>query len=81
MLHYCVANMPGAYSRIATQALDNVTHPWTLLIADKGLPGACRAREELIGGINVMNGKITCRPVAEAHGTETVEASELLAIP
>lgn len=68
VLHYCVANMPGAYSRTATQALDNVTHPWTLLIADKGLAGACHARQELVRGINVMNGQITCQPVAEAHG-------------
>jgi alanine dehydrogenase len=67
VLHYCVANMPGAYSRTATQALNNVTHPWTMLIADKGLAGACEARKELIGGINTIGGKLTCRPVAEAH--------------
>ena len=74
VLHYCVANMPGAYSRTATQALDNVTHPWTRLIADKGLAGACRVRGELLGGINVMNGKVTCQPVAEAHGIPVSEA-------
>ena len=68
VLHYCVANMPGAYSRTATQALDNVTHPWTMLIADKGLEGACQARKELLGGINVIAGTVTCKPVAEAHG-------------
>lgn len=68
VLHYCVANMPGAYSRTATQALNNVTHPWIQLIADKGLAGACAARKELIGGINVHGGKATCEPVAEAHG-------------
>ncbi|RYD30707.1 MAG: alanine dehydrogenase, partial [Verrucomicrobiaceae bacterium] len=70
VLHYCVANMPGAYSRTATQALNNVTHPWTALIADKGLTEACRIRKELAGGINVMSGKLTCPPVAEAHGIE-----------
>lgn len=68
VLHYCVANMPGAYSRTATQALNNVTQPWITLIADKGVPGACEIRKELLGGINVMAGKVTCKPVAEAHG-------------
>ncbi len=68
VLHYCVANMPGAYARTATQALNNVTHPWTAMIADKGLAGACLARKELLGGINVMAGKLTCAPVAAAHG-------------
>lgn len=68
VLHYCVANMPGAYSRTATQALNNVTHPWILLIAEKGLQGACGIRRELTGGINVSSGNLTCRPVAEAHG-------------
>jgi alanine dehydrogenase len=70
VLHYCVANMPGAYSRTATQALNNVTHPWTLLIADRGIDGACAVRPELLGGINARGGKLTCRPVAEAHGLE-----------
>ncbi len=70
VLHYCVANMPGAYSRTATQALNNVTHPWTLLIADKGLAGAAQARPELLKGINVRTGKLTCQPVSEAHGME-----------
>lgn len=68
VLHYCVANMPGAYSRTATQALNNVTHPWTQLIADKGLAEACRVRKELLGGINTYRSTLTCGPVAEAHG-------------
>jgi alanine dehydrogenase len=68
VLHYCVANMPGAYSRTATQALNNVTQPWILLIAEKGLNGACSSRQELLGGINTRAGKLTCKPVAEAHG-------------
>jgi alanine dehydrogenase len=78
VLHYCVANMPGAYSRTATQALNNVTHPWTLLIADKGVAGACLARKDLLGGINVIGGKITCAPVAHAHGMEATEILEIL---
>ena len=60
--------MPGAYSRTATQALNNVTHRWTMLIADHGLRKACALRPELIGGINTCNGHLTCAPVAEAHG-------------
>lgn len=67
VLHYCVANMPGAYSRTATQALNNVTQPWVLLIAEKGLQAACEIRPELRGGINVHQRKITCKPIAEAH--------------
>lgn len=78
VLHYCVANMPGAYSRTATQALNNVTHPWTMLIADKGLAGACQARKELLGGINIIAGKVTCQPVADAHGIEATEISEMI---
>ncbi len=70
VLHYCVANMPGAYSRTATQALNNVTHPWTALIAENGLAGACALRPELLGGINIHAGRITCPPAAAAHGLE-----------
>ena len=73
VLHYCVANMPGAYARTATQALNNVTHPWTLLIADRGLAGAIATRSELKTAINAMNGALTCKPVAEAHGLPTSE--------
>ncbi|MES2657142.1 MAG: alanine dehydrogenase [Verrucomicrobiota bacterium] len=79
VLHYCVANMPGAYSRTATQALNNVTHPWTMLIADKGLIGACQIRKELLGGINVIAAKLTCPPVASAHGIESTSICEVIA--
>lgn len=68
VIHYCVANMPGAYARTATQALSNVTQPWVILIAENGLAGACQTRNELLGGINITAGKVTCKPVAEAHG-------------
>ena len=78
VLHYCVANMPGAYSRTATQALNNVTHPWTMLIAEKGLAGACQTRKELLGGINVIGGKLTCQPVANAHGLEPTDVLEMI---
>ena len=66
--HYCVANMPGAYARTATQALANVTYRYVELLADLGLKEACQRQPALIGGMNVMGGKITHRAVAEAHG-------------
>jgi len=66
--HYCVANMPAAYARTATQALTNVTYPFIELIADCGLAEACRRQPALLGGINVMDGKVTCAAVGEAHG-------------
>jgi alanine dehydrogenase len=78
VLHYCVANMPGAYSRTATQALNNVTHPWTLLIAEKGIAGACEVRPELLGGINVRAGHLTCAPVASAHDLPLTPIAEVL---
>jgi len=68
VIHYCVANMPGAYARTATQALANVTYPYIELIADNGLALACRNQPALLGGINVMNGEVTCPAVANAHG-------------
>jgi alanine dehydrogenase len=66
--HYCVANMPGAYARTATQALTNVTYRYLEMLADSGLEEACRKHPELVGGINIMHGKITCPAVAKAHG-------------
>jgi alanine dehydrogenase len=66
--HYCVANMPGAYARTATQALTNVTYRYIELLADLGLAEACLKQPALIGGINVMDGKVTHKAVAEAHG-------------
>jgi len=68
VIHYCVANMPGAYARTATQALINVTHPYIEWIADLGLVEACRRQPALTGGINVMDGKVTYKVVAAAHG-------------
>ena len=66
--HYCVANMPAAYARTATQALTNVTYRYVELLADLGLEGACKKQPALIGGINTRDGRPTCRAVAEAHG-------------
>jgi alanine dehydrogenase len=68
VIHYCVANMPAAYARTATQALTNVTYRYVELLADLGLDEACKKQPALIGGINTRDGKLTCRAVAEAHG-------------
>lgn len=66
VIHYCVANMPGAYARTATQALTNVTHPYVQMLADNGLEGACRLQPTLTGGVNIHKGQVTCKAVADA---------------
>ncbi len=68
VLHYCVANMPAAYARTATQALTNVTYRYIESLADHGLAEAAGRQLSLLSGINVMNGHVTCRAVADAHG-------------
>jgi alanine dehydrogenase len=68
VMHYCVANMPGAYARTATQALTNVTSRYVEFLAEGGVQGAIKKQPALVGGINVMDGKIRNRAVAEAHG-------------
>jgi len=77
--HYCVTNMPGAYARTATQALTNVTYRYIELLADHGLSEACLRQPALVSAINIMDGKITCKAVAEAHGfmQESVQFSVL----
>lgn len=75
VIHYCVANMPGAYARTSTQALTNVTFPYAQLLADRGLAEACWLRPELRGGVNCQAGKLTCQQVAEAHSLEWQEAT------
>ena len=68
IVHYCVANMPGAVSRTATYALNNVTVPFALDIARKGWREALLQNEHLKNGLNVCEGKVICAPVAEALG-------------
>ena len=78
VLHYCVANMPGAYARTATQALCHVTQRWVELLADHDLAEACAKKPELMSGINCHAGKLTCQPVGEAHGIEVTSIEELI---
>jgi len=67
ILHYCVANMPGAVPRTSTFALTNATLPYCLAIADKGVEKAAAADPALARGINVFHGKLTNREVAESQ--------------
>ena len=78
IVHYCVANMPGAVARTSTYALNNVTLPHALRIADLGWKAALTADPHLADGLNVWNGKITCAPVAQALGKPYVELAEAL---
>lgn len=68
VLHYCVANMPGIVPRTSTQALTNATLPYLLRLAASGVETAVRADVGLAKGVNLAQGKVTCRGVAEAHG-------------
>jgi alanine dehydrogenase len=72
--HYCVANMPAAYARTATQALTNVTHRYVEMLANHGLAEACALAPELVGGINAHNGHLTGPAVGQALGLKWQEA-------
>ncbi len=78
VLHYCVANMPGAYARTATQALTNVTFPYVQWLADCGLSDALQRHPALASGINVCKGKVTHPAIAEAHGLPYFDARTAL---
>jgi alanine dehydrogenase len=80
VVHYCVANMPGAVARTSTFALNNVTLPFALALADKGWKQALAQDVHLRNGLNVCEGKVTCEPVAQAHGLEYVKAESLLGL-
>jgi alanine dehydrogenase len=68
VIHYCVANMPGAYARTATQALTNVTFPYLQNLADHDLATALQRQPGLLPGINLSAGRLHCAPVAQALG-------------
>ena len=79
ILHYCVANMPGAVPRTSTMALTNATLAWTLELARRGAADAVRESAPLATAANVLGGRITCPGVAEAFGMECVSADEVAA--
>ncbi|MES9701879.1 alanine dehydrogenase [Bacillus toyonensis] len=78
VVHYAVANMPGAVPRTSTLALTNVTVPYAVQIANKGYKAACLGNTALLKGINTLDGYVTFEAVAEAHGVEYKGAKELL---
>ncbi|MFB9760037.1 alanine dehydrogenase [Ectobacillus funiculus] len=78
VVHYAVANMPGAVPRTSTIALTNVTVPYAVQIARKGYKRACLDNEALLKGINTLNGHVTYQAVAQAHDLPYVDAVTLL---
>ncbi|MGH6865527.1 MAG: alanine dehydrogenase [Methyloceanibacter sp.] len=78
VVHYCVANMPGAVARTSTFALSNVTAPYVLAISDKGYARALMASPFLREGLNIHDGQVTHKAVAEALGLPYLPASEAL---
>jgi len=78
VMHYCVANMPGAVARSSTLALGNATMPFVLALADKGWQDACRADPHLLNGLNVHAGQLTYAAVGTALGLNTVPAESVL---
>ncbi len=79
-VHYCVTNMPGAVARTSTIALNNATLPFTLALANKGHQRALAEDVHLRQGLNVMNGHVTYKAVAEAHGLDYMTPEEALGI-
>jgi len=78
VVHYCVANMPGGVAKTSTLALTNATLPYAVEIADKGWKRACRESREMLLGLNVVQGKVTYKAVAEAFDMDYVPAEGLL---
>ena len=78
IIHYCVANMPGAVSLTSTKALINATLPYALDIADKGWKKAAKENPEIARGINILQGKVTHKGVAEAFDLEYESVDSIL---
>lgn len=80
VIHYSVANMPGAVARTSTLALTNVTVPYALQIANKGYAEAIASNKALARGVNVIDGKITFKGVADAHNLPYHSINELVLV-
>ncbi|TGB04060.1 alanine dehydrogenase [Halobacillus salinus] len=78
VLHYAVANMPGAVPRTSTIGLTNVTVPYALQLANKGYVKACQDNEALLKGINTLEGYVTYKAVAEAQDLQFADAKNLI---
>jgi len=80
VVHYCVTNMPGAVARTSTIALNNATLPFALALANKGYRKALADDAHLMNGLNVANGKVTYKAVADAHGLPYIAPQEALGL-
>lgn len=78
IVHYCVANMPGAVPYSSTQALTNSTLPYILQVADKGWKRACRENNELGKGLNIVKGNLTYASLASTFGKEYTNVADVL---
>ncbi|WP_029063168.1 alanine dehydrogenase [Labrenzia sp. DG1229] len=78
VVHYCVANMPGAVPKTSTYALNNATLPFALALADKGAKQALLDDPHFLPGLNVIGGRVTCEAVAEALGYDYVDPATAL---
>ncbi len=76
--YYSVPNMPGAVPRTSTMALTNATLPYGIQIANKGVEAACRENRSIYTGLNIYNGKVTYKAVAEAFGMEYASPDSLI---
>ncbi|MDT7551753.1 MAG: alanine dehydrogenase [Pseudonocardiales bacterium] len=78
VIHYCVANIPGAVARTSTMALTSATLPYLVQVADLGVTAAAKAHPALAAGLSTLGGKIVSQPVAEAHDMAYTDAATLL---
>jgi len=78
VVHYAVSNMPGAVPKTSTIALTNATLPYAVQIANKGWKRALKENPEIRQGANVVRGKVTCKPVADAFDLEVAPLDSLL---
>jgi len=78
VIHYCVANMPGAVAKTSTLALTNATLPYAVQIANKGWKKAMQDNQEIRLGANVIDGKVTYQAVSEAFGMEYTPIDTLI---
>jgi alanine dehydrogenase len=79
VVHYCVANIPGAVARTSTLALTSSTLPYLMRVADQGVTGSAKADPALAKGLSTLSGHLVNQPVAEAHGLAHHDLAELLA--
>ncbi|GAB3101198.1 alanine dehydrogenase [Aestuariicella hydrocarbonica] len=78
VIHYCVANMPGAVARTSTMALTNATLPFVIALADQGVEKAVATNPHLLAGLNIYQGKVTCEAVAQALNLDYVHPAAAL---